>query len=887
MEQSDGNGKSGTPISLENEGKFLADILEMTIKVFQAEGGFIRLYDPSTGELVIRAHQGIEAKRLKDFMRRKYGEGRSWQAFLSRKPVITKAKDVISHYIEHPLSYLTMPLSTGDEPFGTITLFASTSDLFREEQLDFFTYIGNQIGLSLKYARLSEENLRHTKTLATLYEFSQALVQATDFEEMLSTLLNKVVELLMADAGMIRLLEEETKEMVLMAHRGFSEEEIKYAVPRRKFGEGSAWNSILSGKPSIRISHNGDPPTFGKKAGFAVSVRIPLIARDRPLGNISIHQRVKRDFTAEEIELFSHLGNLLGMAIENARLFRELEKKNESLAILFTISQTVNQSLNPESIMSEALDKIVSLFSAHSADIRLWNEETKELVYVAQKGLSPEDFSQVTQRRKLTNGTTSLAVEARKTVFIEDVRTDPRTAGRNTLTERLGCSSLITTPLLHKGKLMGVMNVRFAKGRSFSAKEVELFTSIGNLIGTALGNARLYEEKEAVIKELDRTREKWQHSQKMEAIGTLAGGIAHDFNNLLMAILGNVSLMLIEAKQDHPFYQRLKNIEKQVERGARLTEQILGYARKGKYVVKPLDLNRLIEDVIGTFGRTKREIRYHFNLASDLRYIYADQNQIEQVLLNLLTNAADAMPRGGDLYIKTENVSHEEIRNKPYDPAPGLYVHLQVRDTGIGMDKDTKARIFEPFFTTKEMGRGTGLGLASVYGIIKGHSGYIDVESEKYQGATFNIYLPASDKIIEETARTPFHFTGGTETILFADDEELVLDVGTEMMKNLGYTVIAARGGKQAVELYRKHKDTIELVILDVVMPDLSGLEACEQIRTINPQAKVILASGYGLDRDIEAKINQGMATFIQKPFDLKNLSQEIRSVLEGKKNAP
>jgi len=325
------------------------------------------------------------------------------------------------------------------------------------------------------------------------------------------------------------------------------------------------------------------------------------------------------------------------------------------------------------------------------------------------------------------------------------------------------------------------------------------------------------------ITEQNRLEAQLQQAQKMEAIGTLAGGIAHDFNNLMTAILGNASLMLLSTDSTHPNYDRLKIIENQIISGTKLTEQLLGYARKGKYYVKAININRLLKDALDTFSRTRKEIRLNFELAEDLFSIEADEGQIEQVLLNLYVNAADAMPRGGDLFLKTKNMTHREIKSKPFNPLPGKYVLMQFIDTGVGIDKETQKRIFDPFFTTKEMGRGTGLGLASVYGIIKGHGGYIDVESEAHQGTTFNIYLPASDKKVEKKAEASTKILIGCETILLVDDEEFVLKVNIEMLKSFGYSVLAAKGGDEAIKIFRKNKNTIDLVVLDMILPGKIG----------------------------------------------------------------
>ncbi|UCE08406.1 MAG: PAS domain S-box protein, partial [bacterium] len=314
-----------------------------------------------------------------------------------------------------------------------------------------------------------------------------------------------------------------------------------------------------------------------------------------------------------------------------------------------------------------------------------------------------------------------------------------------------------------------------------------------------------------------------QQAKKMEAIGTLAGGIAHDFNNLLMGIQGNTSLMLLNTDYNHQHYEKLRNIEKSVQSGTALTKQLLGFAKGGKYVVKPTNLNELIKRSSDMFGRTRKEINIHTKYQKDILPVELDQNEIEQVLLNLYINAWQAISREGDLYLQTENVSLDEYFVKPYALEPGKYVKITVTDTGVGMDKKTMERIFDPFFTTKEMGRGTGLGLSSVYGIIKSHGGIINVNSEKGKGTTFIIYLPTSEKIAKTDTELLEKILKGTETILFVDDEDMIIDVGQQMLKTLGYKVLIARNGKEALEVYKENQDKIDMIILDMIMPDMSG----------------------------------------------------------------
>jgi two-component system cell cycle sensor histidine kinase/response regulator CckA len=386
-----------------------------------------------------------------------------------------------------------------------------------------------------------------------------------------------------------------------------------------------------------------------------------------------------------------------------------------------------------------------------------------------------------------------------------------------------------------------------------------------------------------------RLEEQLHHAQKMEAIGTLAGGIAHDFNNLLMAIQGNTSLMLFNTDENHPHYGMLKSIEEQVKSGGALTSQLLGYARKGKYKPSPIDLNQLIEESSEAVARTRKEITIQRELADNLPAVSADPGQIQQVLLNLCINAADAMAGGGDLFLKTAKASDEVMKEHLCNVIPGEYVVITITDTGIGMDKETQSRIFDPFFTTKEVGQGTGLGLASSYGIIKNHDGYISVESEKGRGSTFSVYLPASDTAVDtptvENDDLQIELMRGTETILLVDDEDTVLKVGSALLKKLGYELVEARSGEEAIEKYGANKATIALVILDMIMPEMSGGSVYDRLKELNPDVKVLLSSGYSIDGQAKDILERGCDGFIQKPFDIKDLSVTIRQLVDKDKS--
>ena len=383
------------------------------------------------------------------------------------------------------------------------------------------------------------------------------------------------------------------------------------------------------------------------------------------------------------------------------------------------------------------------------------------------------------------------------------------------------------------------------------------------------------------ISERKRLEDQLQQAHKMESLGTLAGGIAHDFNNLLMGIQGRTSLMLLDTDSHHPHFEHLKGMEDYVQRASDLTKQLLAFARGGKYEVKPVDLNAIIQKSSDMFGRTKKEIIIHRKSQKNIWTVEADRSQIEQVMLNLYVNAWQSMPGGGELYLETENVRLDDDFVKPYGAKSGQYVKISVTDTGVGMDKATRERIFDPFFTTKEMGRGTGLGLASAYGIINNHDGIIIVDSEKGAGATFIIYLPASEKKVIKETEPPKKITKGKETILLVDDEDMIIEVGKELLKQMGYKVLVAKSGKAAVELYKSNKDEIEMVILDMIMPDMGGGDTYDKLKEINPDIKALLSSGYSIDGQATEILKRGCDGFIQKPFNIKKMSQKIRQVLD------
>ena len=393
------------------------------------------------------------------------------------------------------------------------------------------------------------------------------------------------------------------------------------------------------------------------------------------------------------------------------------------------------------------------------------------------------------------------------------------------------------------------------------------------------------------IDELKRSEEERENlsqqliqAQKMEAVGTLAGGIAHDFNNLLQVVLGYSQLLLAKKSPNSPEYDNVKKITVAARHAADLVKGLLAFSRKAITRPRPLDLNHQVTEVKSLLERTiPKMIKIELRLEEDLPVIHADPGQIEQILMNLGVNARDAMLDGGVLTVETSNVLLDQDYTRNHIGAkPGRHVMLLVSDTGQGIDKETLEHIFEPFYTTKDVGKGTGLGLSMVYGIVKQHNGYISCESQPGHGTTFRIYFPAVEKEEEEHEQVDVSSPpGGFETLLMVDDEEVVRELGSDYLRQAGYTVLTASNGREALEVYQEKQADVCLVLLDLIMPEMGGRKCFEELLKINPKVKVLIVSGYTSGGTEKDAIELGARGFIEKPYDLTKLLQIIRDVLD------
>jgi two-component system cell cycle sensor histidine kinase/response regulator CckA len=596
---------------------------------------------------------------------------------------------------------------------------------------------------------------------------------------------------------------------------------------------------------------------FVDKINVKSFICVPIVYEGRSEGILAVdNHHSKRPLNQSDINLFLGIAPQLGISINNAKFYELIRDREQQFRALSENAPDIIYTIHPNgrfAYVNPAWERILGhrkedvLGKRFIAFVK--KEDMKRFIHI---------FNQIRDNKQRI-------VDIYGAILHKD--------GSERLFHMSGAPNIDTD-----GNVTGAVGT-FRDITELKKSELELRDANQKLL------QEIEEKKLAEAKRVELEQQLIQ-AQKMEAVGTLAGGIAHDFNNLLMGIQGYTSLMMLKTDASHYHYEKLKNIEHYVIRGADLTRQLLGFARGGKYEITPANMNELITKSSRMFGRTKKDVAVTTRLEPNLWTVEIDQGQIEQVLLNLYLNASQAMPGGGRIDIETQNHIFEVTETQKSYYKPGKYVRISVKDTGTGMDEKTKLRIFEPFFTTKEMGRGTGLGLASAYGIVKSHGGFIEVESEIGHGSDFIIHLPISAKAPQkQIAAHEEKLYKGDETILLVDDEAVMLEVGAEMLGKLNYKVISARSGKEAVELFMENKDEIHLTILDMIMPEMNGSETFNLLNQIQPGLKVLVSSGYSLSEEASRISKLGCNSFIQKPFDIYRISSKIREILDKDKS--
>lgn len=566
---------------------------------------------------------------------------------------------------------------------------------------------------------------------------------------------------------------------------------------------------------------------------------VPLIYEKDALGVLAVDNlETKRPLTQSDVSLISGVASQIAISLRNARSFQQLQTSEKKYRDLVENANSI--------ILRMDTKGTITFFNEFAQNFFTYSEE--EIIGANVMGSLFKDSDSAKQ-----------SFEA----LINSLKKDPQRQYTNE-----------TKILLRTGEYAWV---------TWTYKPIiDKKDRIAEVlcIGNDITELRLTgEEKKGLETQLLR-------AQKMEAIGTLAGGVAHDFNNILQAISGCAQILMIRKKEDDPDYSKLTTIEKSVKTARDLTQRLLISSRKVEIELKPIDLNQEIVSISKMLERMiPKMIKIELRLDANLKLINADMTQIEQIIMNLGVNSRDAMPDGGELVFKTENrFLDEEFCKRNIGANPGNYALLTVSDSGHGMDEEVLEHIFEPFFTTKETGKGTGLGMAMVYGIVKSHGGYISVESETGKGTTFMIYFPSIEREFEkefDDSHSPLPL-GGDETLLLVDDDDTIRKVGKEILSNFGYKVVVAEDGESALEFYGKEFQNIDLVLLDLIMPGMGGKKCLERIAKINPEAKVLVVSGFAIDGYTKETVQTLSKGFIKKPYEANQILREVRRVIDN-----
>jgi len=566
------------------------------------------------------------------------------------------------------------------------------------------------------------------------------------------------------------------------------------------------------------------------QAGFRSIMNVPLFAKGQIIGGLLLRSVQSNAYKIKDVQLAERVGSQIAGAIVNAQLFTERKRAEEALR---------ESEEKYRSLVANATDAI---FIVQDGRIKFPNP-----IILTLTGYSQEELA---------------ALPIPDLIHPED-----RAMVLDNYNRRLKSEEVPSTYTF----------------RVINKRGEELWGQLNAVLISWEGRPAVLCFMRDITPQ-KRLEAQYLHAQKMEAVGTLAGGIAHDFNNLLQAVLGYAEMLLLDKGRQEPGYQELQEIKRAAQRGGELTQRLLTFSRRVQSKLRPVNLNQEVNQIQRLLQRTiPKMIDIELILADDLRTINGDPAQIEQVLMNLALNARDAMPEGGRLRIGTKNVTlDEEYCRMHLGVKAGDYVLLTVTDTGHGMNQEILGHLFEPFYTTKGVGRGTGLGLSMVYGIVRNHDGYIFCDSVPGEGTTFEIYLPVIEQRpgMEKSKKERIP-RGGKETILLIDDEESIRALGSQILSQFGYTVLTASDGESGLELYQKGEGKIDLVILDLIMPGMGGRRCLEDLLRMNPKVKVVIASGYSVDGHTQEALEAGVKNSVSKPYAIRQMLKVVREVLD------
>ena len=786
-------------------------------------------------------------------------------------------------------AFLGVPLKIGEQVLGALSIRTLRAEGFSSEDVSIATAFAAQAAIALENARLYREAEARADKLKALSALTRLMTSAEGASEVCQAVARAATTLLGAASTRVSVADPVAR--VLRTEGGFSfdpeVEQIVTEVPVIPYGEGLTGRIAESRTPDYILDISNDPKLRNRRLSTVAGLRgfagLPLIADEQTVGVLAIFFREPRSFTSEERELIALLADQAAIAIRNARMREAVQTHQNHLETLLEVSRQLSKIQPVESLLTTISEACGRLLNSESVGFR--RVEGEELVLAGSWGDAKEVL--ITPRLKFGESLAGRVAVGGEPLLVADLANDLRvTATHRESCSRRGYRAMLAVPVKVGERVVGVLTILSRRPEGFCAEDLIIATAFAAQAAVALENSRLYHETQRAYEELAQTQDQLAQAGKMEAIGHLAGGVAHDFNNLLMVIMGRTEMLMKDLGDADPRHSTAKVIEQTALRAADLTRQLLAFSRKQVLNPAVLDLNAVVSKMGEMLRRLIGEdIALVTGLGSSLGHVKADPGQIEQIIMNLAVNARDAMPEGGRLTLETANIELDvAYARKHVGARPGPHVMLALSDTGTGMDAQTQARIFEPFFTTKGPRKGTGLGLAMVYGIVKQSGGNIWVYSEPGQGTTFKIYLPRVGEPVDAghggvLLAAPAH---GMETVLLVEDEDAVRDLARDILAGCGYTVLEARHGAEALGISAAHAGKIDLMLTDVVMPEMNGRELAERLAAQRPETKVLYMSGYTDHAVVHHGVLAPQTEFLQKPFTEAVLTRKLRELLDA-----
>ncbi|MGH7403073.1 MAG: GAF domain-containing protein, partial [Candidatus Rokuibacteriota bacterium] len=732
-----------------------------------------------------------------------------------------------------------------------------------------------------RVARQSAESAEaRARTLARL---NQVVSSSLDMEEVLRQIARAAAELMVVPFASFWVAVEGQEMLELRARSSAAADDFPFTTTRYTDGV-LGW--VASHRQPVNVPDVFSDGRFlalewWRAHGLRSFVAIPITHDGTLLAVLALNGQEPFQFTEGDERLLEAFVHQAAVAIQNARSVLELRHYQARLETLLQLSREISRIQPTTALLASLARACGQLLATDAVGIRV--VEGDELVLAATYG--PADQVMATPRLAMGEGLSGLVARAGALLAVPDPAQDPRLLRSDVeAVQRLGYRAWLGVPIKVGERMVGVVNTWTRRAEGFSPEDQALLAAFASQGAVALENARLYQEIERSYQELTRTQAQLTQAQRMEAIGQLAGGIAHDFNNLLTVITGRSAFVLQRDGLETAIRRDVELISKTADRAAALTRQLLAFSRKQVLQPRPLDLNGLVAGIAPMLRRLIGEDVELVTVAGDgLGPVMADAGQLEQVVMNLAVNARDAMPEGGMLRIETAVRSLEQATQHAHgEVPPGEYVALIVQDAGCGMDAQTLGRIFEPFFTTKEVGKGTGLGLATVHGIVHQSGGHVAADSTPGSGTTFTVYLPRLDAASPTVEAPPGSASvlTGQETVLLAEDDEQVRRLAAEFLTGCGYTVLETGDPLWALVLADQHQGEIHLLVTDMVMPAMPGPEMAGHAVASRPAMRVLYISGYA--EEVPGGGIEPAGAYLQKPFTPGDLARKVRETLDA-----